>query len=97
MIFYNNFTDLPYWSTALYRLGQTGLINAQHGFDIVNEYSVAFFDKELKGQPSSLLNGPSLQYLEVNFENDELFARMEALLDDPAEEYPGVDFETRKP
>lgn len=47
---------------------QTGPINAQRGYDIVNAYSVAFFDKELKGQPSPLLNGPSKQYPEVNIE-----------------------------
>lgn len=32
-------------------------------------YSVAFFDKYLKGQPSPLLDGPSKQYPEVVFES----------------------------
>ncbi len=66
-MFHNNFTDLPYWSPVMSQLGQTGPINAQRGYDIVNAYSVAFFDKELEGQPSSLLNGPSKQYPEVIF------------------------------
>lgn len=67
-MFHVNFTDLAYWSPVMSQLGQTGPINAQLGYDIVNAYSVAFFDKELKGQPSPLLNGPSKQYPEVNFE-----------------------------
>ncbi len=67
-MFHINFTDLPYWSPAMPFIGETGPINAQRGFDTVNAYSVAFFDKELKGQPSSLLDGPSKQYPDVNFE-----------------------------
>ncbi len=64
-MFHVNFTDLPYWSPVMAQLGQTGPIDRQRGFDIVNAYSVAFFDKELKRQPSPLLNGPSEQYPEV--------------------------------
>ncbi len=67
-MFHVNFTDLAYWSPVMSQLGQTGPINAQLGYNIVNAYSVAFFDKELKGQPSPLLNGPSKQYPEVIFE-----------------------------
>lgn len=58
-MFHVNFTDLPYWSPIMSQLGLTGPINAQRGFDIVNAYSIAFFDKELKNQPSPLLDGPS--------------------------------------
>ena len=67
-MFHVNFTDLAYWSPVMSQLGQTGPINAQRGYDIVNAYSVAFFNKELKGQPSPLLNGPSKEYPDVNFE-----------------------------
>jgi hypothetical protein len=67
-MFHVNFTDLPYWSPLMPLLGQTGPLDAQRGFDIVNAYSLAFFDKELKGQPSPLLDGPSKQYPEVIFE-----------------------------
>jgi predicted dienelactone hydrolase len=66
-MFHVNFTDLPYWSPLMSQIGVTGPINAQRGFDIVNAYSVAFFDEELKGQPSSLLNGSSQPYPEVTF------------------------------
>jgi predicted dienelactone hydrolase len=67
-MFHVNFTDLPYWSPLMPQIGMTGPISAQMGFDIVNAYSLAFFDKELKDQPSSLLNGPSHQYPQVSFE-----------------------------
>ncbi len=50
------------------QLGLTGLIGGQRGFDIVNAYSLAFFDRYLKSETSPLLNGPSKQYPEVLFE-----------------------------
>jgi hypothetical protein len=54
-MFHVNFTDLPYWSPVLAKIGMTGPIDRQHGFDLINAYSVAFFDRELKGQSSPLL------------------------------------------
>ncbi len=68
-IFHIGFTDIPYWSPVLPHIGITGPINAQRGFDIINAYSLAFFDKELKGLPSSLLEGQPKQYPEVKFES----------------------------
>ena len=68
-IFHINFTDVPYWSPVLPHIGITGPINAQRGFDIINAYSLAFFDRELKGQHSPLLGGQSEQYPEVKFES----------------------------
>jgi pimeloyl-ACP methyl ester carboxylesterase len=67
-MFHINFTDLPYWSPITTQLGLTGPIDGQRGFDIVNAYSLAFFDKHLNAQPSPLLNGPSKHYPEVNIE-----------------------------
>jgi pimeloyl-ACP methyl ester carboxylesterase len=67
-MFHLNFTDALYWSPITSPLGLTGPIDGQRGFDIVNAYSLAFFDKQLKGQPASLLDGPSKAYPEVNFE-----------------------------
>ena len=67
-MFHINFTDAPYWSPIMSLIGLTGPINGQRGFDIVNGYSLAFFDKQLEDQPSPLLNGPSKQFPEVNFE-----------------------------
>jgi hypothetical protein len=40
----------------------------QRGFDIVNAYSLAFFDQHLEGHPAALLDGPSRYYPEVLFE-----------------------------
>ena len=68
-MFHLNFTDTPYWLPIASQLGITGPIDCQRGFDILNAYSLAFFDRYLKGQSSSLLNGHSQQYPEVKLEN----------------------------
>ena len=67
-MFHVNFTDLPYWLPLAPQLGLTGPIDGQRGFDIVNAYSIAFFDKELKCQLAALLDGPAEHYPEVRFE-----------------------------
>ena len=68
-MFHINFTDVPAWSPITSQLGRTGPINIQRGFDIVNAYTLAFFDQYLISHPSPLLNGPSKQYPEVTFES----------------------------
>ena len=68
-MFHVNFTDVPYWSPLWPLLGVVGPLDAQRGFDIVNAYSLAFFDRHLKGRPSALLDGPPKQYPEVLFES----------------------------
>ncbi len=68
-MFHLNLTDFPYWSPIMSQIGMTGLVRAQRIFDIVNAYSVAFFDKHLRGQPSPLLDGSSQPYPEVIFES----------------------------
>jgi len=67
-MFHVNFTDLPNWSPITSQLGLTGPINGQRAHDIINAYSLAFFDKHLKGQPSTLLDRPAAQYPDVLFE-----------------------------
>ncbi len=67
-MFHVNFTDFPYFSPITSQLGLTGPVDAQRGFDILNAYSVAFFDHELKGKPAPLLEGPAEEYPEVLFE-----------------------------
>ncbi len=67
-MFHVNFTDLPYWSPLTTQAGLSGPISGRRGFEIVNAYSLAFFDRELKDQTSSLLNGPAKQFPEVSFE-----------------------------
>ncbi|MEP6986089.1 MAG: carboxylic ester hydrolase, partial [Chloroflexota bacterium] len=67
-MFHLNLTDFPYWSPITSQLGLTGPIDSQRTFNIINAYTVAFFDKHLKNQPSPLLDGASKNYPEVHFE-----------------------------
>ncbi len=67
-MFHLNLTDIPYWSPLMPWLGATGPIDAQRAHNIVNAYSLAFFDWHLKGLPAILLDGPAEQYPEVLFE-----------------------------
>ena len=60
-MFHVNFTDAPFWSPITSQLGLTGPVDGKRMFDIVNAYSVAFFDKYLKGRPEALLDGPAKQ------------------------------------
>jgi predicted dienelactone hydrolase len=67
-MFHLNLTDLPYLSPLTSWLGMTGPIDAQRAHNIINAYSLAFFDRYLKGQPEELLDGPAEQYPDVLFE-----------------------------
>ena len=67
-MFHVNLTDVPYWSPLFSRLGVTGPIDGQRAHNIINAYSLAFFDRHLLGQPGVLLNRPTEKYPEVLFE-----------------------------
>jgi predicted dienelactone hydrolase len=67
-MFHLNLTDVPYWIPLAQRLGLAGPLDRQRVFDIINAYSLAFFDTHLKGQPSPLLDGSATPYPEVMFE-----------------------------
>ena len=67
--FHLNFTDIPIWTPLASRLGFSGPINAQRAHDIVNAYSLAFFDRHLSGRQAKLLDGPASQFPEVRFES----------------------------
>ena len=58
-LFHVNFTDLPYWLPASAQLGLTGPIGGHRGFAVINAYTVAFFDRALRGKPSPLLDEAS--------------------------------------
>ncbi|MDF2530531.1 MAG: platelet-activating factor acetylhydrolase, plasma/intracellular isoform [Clostridia bacterium] len=62
-----NFTDLPRISPFLSKMLGIGTIDSFQGIKIVNDYSLAFFDKHLKRQSSLLLDGTA-GYTEVEFE-----------------------------
>ena len=67
-MFHVNLTDIPYWSPLLPWLGVTGPINARRAHDIINAYSLAFFNRHLLGRAQALLDGPAAQYPEVIFD-----------------------------
>jgi dienelactone hydrolase len=62
-----NFTDLPRISPFLSKKLGIGTIDSLECIKMVNAYSMAFFDKHLKGQPSALLEGTA-GYEAVEFE-----------------------------
>lgn len=68
-MFHVDFTDVTYVSPIFPRIGISGPIGVQRSHDIINAYSVAFFDKHLKGAKPALLNGPSKQYPDAIFES----------------------------
>jgi hypothetical protein len=67
-MFHVDMNDVPLLSPLASRLGVSGPIGGQRAHNIVNAYSVAFFDRHLKGQPAALLDGPAEQFPEVLFE-----------------------------
>ena len=68
-MFHVNLTDIPYFSPLFSWLGITGPIDGQRAHDIINAYSLAFFDRHLKAQSADLLDGPTRQFPEVSFES----------------------------
>ena len=66
--FHGNFTDASHWTPLAPLLGLTGPIGEQRAHDIINAYSLAFFDRHLLGRPATLLDGPAGQYADVLFE-----------------------------
>ncbi|MHA1906021.1 MAG: alpha/beta hydrolase family protein [Candidatus Thorarchaeota archaeon] len=62
-----NFADVVIWSSLLKSFGLLGSIDGNHMLDIMRDYVLAFFDQELRGIDSTLLNGPSADYPEVLF------------------------------
>ncbi len=67
--FHLNFTDIANWTPLASQLNLSGPINGQRAHDIVNAYSLSFFDRHLLGRPATLLDGPAIQFPEVRFES----------------------------
>lgn len=67
-IFHINFTDIPYWTPLFSWIGAIGPLDKQRAFDIINAYSLAFFDRHLKGKPASLLDGSTDEFPEAVLE-----------------------------
>jgi hypothetical protein len=68
-MFHSNFTDVARWTPLAEGLGLAGPIDPQRAHDIVNAYSLAFFDRHVNGRPAKLLDGPAKQYPDVVFES----------------------------
>ena len=68
-MYHANFSDAPLLSPLAKLAGITGPIDARRGRSIVNALELAFFDRYLKGLPSSLLDPTAEQYPEVLFES----------------------------
>ncbi|HXM55330.1 MAG TPA: carboxylic ester hydrolase [Candidatus Dormibacteraeota bacterium] len=64
-IFHTDFTDAPSWTPLAAGVGISGPIGGQRAHEIVNAYSVAFFERYLEGRPSALLAASSSPYREV--------------------------------
>jgi len=58
-MFHLNLTDYSLVAPLLPLTGITGPIDAQRAHRIINAYSLAFFDRHLKGEPAALLDGPA--------------------------------------
>jgi pimeloyl-ACP methyl ester carboxylesterase len=68
-MFHSNFTDIPRWTPMASVLGLAGPIGRQRAHDIVNAYSLAFFERHLGSRPTELLDGPAEQYPDAVFES----------------------------
>jgi len=64
-----DFSDLPALSPLSPYLGLKGPLNGSRVLEIINEYSLAFFNQTLKNIPSSLLDSPNPDYPEVRFDH----------------------------
>ncbi|MGY5858722.1 MAG: hypothetical protein RTU63_05080 [Candidatus Thorarchaeota archaeon] len=64
---HHNFADENIWSPMLRNFGLLGSIDGYRMLQILNDYTLAFFDEHLKGEVSTLLDGPSTTYSEVIF------------------------------
>jgi predicted dienelactone hydrolase len=67
-MFHADFSDGPLISPLAARFGISGSLPAGRAHEIVNAYSVAFFDRHLKGQVTPLLDGPDPRFPEVRFD-----------------------------
>ena len=68
-MFHSNFTDIASWTPMASLLGLAGPIDSRRAHDIVNAYSLAFFDRHLLGHQAGPLDGHAGRYLEVMFES----------------------------
>ena len=68
-MFHLDMTDAPLFSSFAPWPGFSGPIGGDRAHQIVNAYSLAFFDRSLRGRSAPLLEGPSPRFPEVHFES----------------------------
>jgi predicted dienelactone hydrolase len=68
-MFHGNFTDIAIWTPMASLLGAAGPIDRWRAHDIVNAYTLAFFDRHVYGRPAKLLEGPAGEYPDAVFES----------------------------
>ena len=64
---HSNFSDRPLYS-PLRRFTDAGSIEVKRAFEIINDYTLAFFDQYLNGKRQDLLEQTSRRYPEADFE-----------------------------
>ncbi len=67
---HNNFTDVPLLTPISAQIGIAGSIDGARGIQIVNDYSLAFFERYLRGSDNPLLETIADQYWEVSFQSN---------------------------
>lgn len=67
-IFHSEFTDAPSLTPLAPLVGISGPVGGQRAHEIVDAYSLAFFERYLVGHASAPLDGPSGTYPEVHLE-----------------------------
>jgi predicted dienelactone hydrolase len=69
-VLHQDFSDYPLLTPLSAPLMiERGTLDGKRTVAVIDAYMLAFFDRYLKNQPSSLLNGPSSDYPEVQFES----------------------------
>jgi hypothetical protein len=64
---HRNYSDSPFFSPLKFLTG-AGAISTDRAVQIINQYTLAFFDKTLKGQSEPLLAGVSPDFPEARLE-----------------------------
>lgn len=73
-MYHVNWTDAPIWSPLVRWLGLAGPIDPYEGFRQTNAYTLAFFDRHLKGKASPLLESPGSKGPHVRLETRQVGA-----------------------
>jgi hypothetical protein len=68
-MFHSNFTDIPLWSPLAAWLGFSGPLDPGRGHDIIDAYTLAFFDRHLLGRSARMLDGTTTRLPEVLFDS----------------------------